>query len=167
MSAATAPARQKSDRGVVALFSLTMLVSAMLLFAVQPMVARFVLPTFGSAPSVWAVALVFFQAVLLLGYLYAHVSSTKLGPHRALGLHAVLLLAAGDRPAARRARGDRRRRDREPGVGAARPARGVDRPAVLRRLLDRPAAAALAVPTRTTRPGATRTSCTGRATSAA
>ena len=93
MSAATAPARQKSDRGVVALFSLTMLVSAMLLFAVQPMVARFVLPTFGSAPSVWAIALVFFQAVLLLGYLYAHVSSTKLGPHRALGLHAVLLLA--------------------------------------------------------------------------
>ena len=92
MSAATAPARQKSDRGVVALFSLTMLVSAMLLFAVQPMVARFVLPTFGSAPSVWAIALVFFQAVLLLGYLYAHVSSTKLGPHRALGLHAVLLL---------------------------------------------------------------------------
>ena len=92
MSAATAPARQRSDRGVVALFSLTMLVSAMLLFAVQPMVARFVLPAFGSAPSVWAVALVFFQAVLLLGYLYAHVSSSRLGPHRALGLHAVLLL---------------------------------------------------------------------------
>ena len=52
--------------------------------------------------------------------------------------------AARDRAAARRARGDRRRLDREPGVGAARPAHGVDRPAVLRRLLDRPAAAALA-----------------------
>ena len=76
----------------MALFSLTMLVSAVLLFAVQPMVARFVLPTFGSTPAVWAVALVFFQAVLLLGYLYAHVSSTRLGPHRALALHAVLLL---------------------------------------------------------------------------
>ena len=76
----------------MALFSLTMLVSAVLLFAVQPMVARFVLPTFGSTPAVWAVALVFFQAVLLLGYLYAHVSSSRLGPHRALALHAVLLL---------------------------------------------------------------------------
>jgi hypothetical protein len=89
MSVATATARTS---GVVALFSLTMLVSAVLLFAVQPMVARFVLPTFGSAPSVWAVALVFFQAVLLLGYLYAHLSSSRLGPRRALSLHAVLLV---------------------------------------------------------------------------
>jgi hypothetical protein len=78
---------------VVALFSATMLTSAVLLFAVQPMVARFVLPTFGSAPQVWAVALVFFQAVLLLGYLYAHLSSTRLGLRRALALHAVLLAA--------------------------------------------------------------------------
>ncbi|WP_270006869.1 spermidine synthase [Solirubrobacter deserti] len=80
------------DRRVVALFSATMLTSAILLFAVQPMVARFVLPTFGSAPQVWAVALVFFQAVLLLGYLYAHVSSSRLGVRRALTLHGVLLV---------------------------------------------------------------------------
>lgn len=80
------------DRRVVALFSATMLTSAILLFAVQPMVARFVLPTFGSAPQVWAVALVFFQAMLLLGYLYAHVSTTKLGLRRALTLHGVLLV---------------------------------------------------------------------------
>ena len=82
-----------ADRRVVALFSATMLTSAILLFAVQPMVARFVLPTFGSAPQVWAVALVFFQAVLLLGYLYAHVSASRLGLRRALALHAVLLVA--------------------------------------------------------------------------
>ena len=82
-----------AKRGVVALFSATMLTSAILLFSVQPMVARFVLPTFGSAPQVWAVALVFFQAVLLLGYLYAHLSSSRLGVHRALTLHAVLLVA--------------------------------------------------------------------------
>ena len=82
-----------ADRGVVALFSATMLTSAILLFSVQPMVARFVLPTFGSAPQVWAVALVFFQAVLLLGYLYAHLSSSRLGVRRALTLHAVLLVA--------------------------------------------------------------------------
>ena len=83
----------RADRGVVALFSATMLTSAILLFSVQPMVARFVLPTFGSAPQVWAVALVFFQAVLLLGYLYAHLSSSRLGVRRALTLHAVLLVA--------------------------------------------------------------------------
>ena len=82
-----------SNRGVVALFSATMLTSAILLFSVQPMVARFVLPTFGSAPQVWAVALVFFQAVLLLGYLYAHLSSSRLGVRRALALHADLLVA--------------------------------------------------------------------------
>ena len=86
-------ARPEAKRGVVALFSATMLTSAILLFSVQPMVARFVLPTFGSAPQVWAVALVFFQAVLLLGYLYAHLSSSRLGVHRALTLHAVLLVA--------------------------------------------------------------------------
>ena len=91
MSALTSDARSRVDRSVVALFSLTMLVSAVLLFAVQPMVARFVLPAFGSTPAVWAVALVFFQAVLLLGYLYAHISSSRLGPRRALGFHAVLL----------------------------------------------------------------------------
>jgi SAM-dependent methyltransferase len=81
-----------ADRRVVALFSATMLTSAILLFAVQPMVARFVLPTFGSAPQVWAVALVFFQAALLLGYLYAHLSSSRLGLRRALTLHGVLLV---------------------------------------------------------------------------
>lgn len=83
---------KRADRRVVALFSATMLTSAILLFAVQPMVARFVLPTFGSAPQVWAVALVFFQAVLLLGYLYAHLSSSRLRLRRALALHGVLLV---------------------------------------------------------------------------
>lgn len=81
----------RGDRRAVALFSATMLLSAILLFAVQPMVARFVLPTFGSAPQVWAVALVFFQTVLLLGYLYAHLSSSRLDLRRALGVHGVLL----------------------------------------------------------------------------
>lgn len=94
MSAATAPL-QRTDRGVVALFSVTMLLSAILLFAVQPMVARFVLPTFGSAPAVWAIALVFFQATLLLGYLYAHLSSSRLGLRPALALHGVLLVLPG------------------------------------------------------------------------
>ena len=137
-----------SDRGVVALFSATMLTSAILLFSVQPMVARFVLPTFGSAPQVWAVALVFFQAVLLLGYLYAHLSSSRLGVRRALTLHAVLLVAPIlTLPLGRPGR-ERRHGGRQPGLGAARAADGVGRAAVLRRLLDRAAAAALARPHR-------------------
>ena len=46
--------------------------SAALLFSVQPMFTKMVLPQFGGAPSVWSVAIVFFQAALLAGYAYAH-----------------------------------------------------------------------------------------------
>ncbi len=54
------------------LFTLTTFLSAVLLFAVQPMFAKMVLPVLGGAPSVWAVAMLFFQAALLAGYCYAH-----------------------------------------------------------------------------------------------
>ena len=55
------------------LFAVTLFVSALLLFAVQPMFAKMVLPKLGGAPTVWSVAMVFFQAALLAGYAYAHV----------------------------------------------------------------------------------------------
>ncbi len=58
--------------GVLAIFTLTTFLSALLLFAVQPMFAKMVLPVLGGAPSVWAVAMLFFQAALLAGYCYAH-----------------------------------------------------------------------------------------------
>ena len=73
------------------MFSLTLFVSAGLLFLVQPMVAKFVLPLFGSTPAVWTASLLFFQATLLLGYVYAHVSTTRLGVRRAAALHGALL----------------------------------------------------------------------------
>ena len=68
--------------------------SAFLLFSVEPLVGRLVLPVFGGTPAVWATTLFFFQAVLLVGYLYGHLSVTRLGLGRGALVHVVLLLAA-------------------------------------------------------------------------
>ena len=65
--------------------------SAALLFLVQPMFARAVLPRLGGAPAVWNTAMVCYQATLLLGYGYAHVTTRRLGPRRQATLHVVLL----------------------------------------------------------------------------
>lgn len=75
---------------LVALFSATMFTSAALLFLVQPMFAKMLLPLAGGTPAVWNVSMVFFQAVLLLGYLYAHASVRILGPKRQAALHLGL-----------------------------------------------------------------------------
>src|SRR5215468_11294706 len=58
---------------VLCSFTATTFLSALLLFSVQPMFAKTVLPVLGGSPSVWAVAIFFFQAALLVGYCYAHV----------------------------------------------------------------------------------------------
>ena len=60
-------------------FALPIGLSAFLLFSVEPLVGRLVLPVFGGTPAVWATVLFFFQGVLLVGYLYGHVSVTRLG----------------------------------------------------------------------------------------
>ena len=60
---------------VVVLFSMTLFVNAALLFAVQPMFSKMVLPMLGGTPAVWNTCMLFFQAALLCGYLYAHVTS--------------------------------------------------------------------------------------------
>jgi hypothetical protein len=81
-----------SDLLVVVLFSATLLVSAALLFLIQPMFARFVLPLVGGTPAVWNVSLMFFQLALLTSYLYAHVAIRRLGVRRQALIHLVLLL---------------------------------------------------------------------------
>ena len=81
-------------RGEAALFALTLFLSAALLFTVQPMFAKMVLPRLGGAPAVWNSCLVFYQAVLLGGYLYAHLSLQWLGPRRQAWLHLGLLALA-------------------------------------------------------------------------
>jgi SAM-dependent methyltransferase len=75
------------------LYALTILVSAFLLFQVQPVIARIILPWFGGSAAVWTTCLLFFQSVLLLGYLYSHWLYRKLRP-RAQMLAHILLLAA-------------------------------------------------------------------------
>lgn len=74
------------------LFSLTLFVSSALLFAVQPMFAKMVLPTLGGTPATWITCMLFFQAALLAGYAYAHWSSERLGARRQSRLHLVLLV---------------------------------------------------------------------------
>jgi hypothetical protein len=69
-------------------------VSAFLLFTLQPLVGRLVLPAFGGAPAVWATVLLFFQSLLLLGYLYAHVLATRVAPLRGAGLHLGVMVVA-------------------------------------------------------------------------
>ncbi len=78
-------------------FTATTFLSALLLFSVQPMFAKMVLPVLGGSPSVWAVAMVFFQAALLAGYCYAHILISRTQPWVGglihLGLTATALLA--------------------------------------------------------------------------
>jgi hypothetical protein len=73
-------------------FSLTLFLSALLLFLVQPMVAKMILPSLGGTPAVWNTCMVFFQATLLLGYLYSHVTTKWLGVRQQAAMHLVVLL---------------------------------------------------------------------------
>ncbi|MGH7177842.1 MAG: spermidine synthase, partial [Tepidisphaeraceae bacterium] len=76
----------------VVLFTLTVLVSAVLLFSVQPMVGKMILPLLGGAPAVWNACMLFFQTCLLIGYCWAHVSTRVLGVRRQAVVQVVLLL---------------------------------------------------------------------------
>jgi hypothetical protein len=80
---------------VLAVFTVSVFTSALLLFAVQPMFARMVLPRLGGSPSVWSVAMVFFQTMLLAGYAYAHILMRAARPTIAVAIHLVLLITAG------------------------------------------------------------------------
>jgi SAM-dependent methyltransferase len=78
----------------VGIFGIAIGLSAFLLFWIEPLVGQLVLPVFGGTPAVWATVLVFFQGVLLLGYLYGHASATRLGPRRGALLHVAITVAA-------------------------------------------------------------------------
>jgi hypothetical protein len=78
----------------IALFAATIFLSAFLLFQIQPMISKYILPWFGSTPGVWATALVFFQCMLLAGYAYAHLIVSRLAWHRQAILHITLLALA-------------------------------------------------------------------------
>jgi hypothetical protein len=76
------------------LYAITILVSAFLLFQVQPVIAKIILPWFGGSAAVWTTCLLFFQLALLLGYLYSHAVVRYLKPRMQMALHACLLLAS-------------------------------------------------------------------------
>jgi spermidine synthase len=76
---------------VLLLFAVTLFVSAFLLFLVQPMVGKMILPKLGGTPQVWNTCMVFFQAALLAGYAYTHSVSTYLPTRRQLLLQGGLL----------------------------------------------------------------------------
>jgi hypothetical protein len=94
---AAAPARRTADIGtalVLVLYSASIFVSALLLFSVQPLFTKMILPRLGGSPAVWSLAMVFFQSLLLAGYAYAHFLMKI--RHRAIPImvHLALLIAA-------------------------------------------------------------------------
>ena len=78
----------------MALYMVAIFVNALLLFSVEPMFTKMILPLLGGTPAVWNTALLFFQTALLVGYLYAHVTSRRLSPVQQAVLHVILLLTA-------------------------------------------------------------------------
>lgn len=79
---------------MLALYALALFAGAYLLFLVEPMAAKMVLPLLGGAPAVWAACVVFFQAALLAGYAYAHWAPAQLGLRRHALVHLALLAVA-------------------------------------------------------------------------
>ncbi len=75
-------------------YAVTIFLSAFLLFQVQPLIAKFILPWFGGSAAVWNGALLFFQLLLLAGYFYAHCLIRYVKPKRQFWTHLVLLVAS-------------------------------------------------------------------------
>jgi len=76
------------------LYAVTIFLSAFLLFQVQPLIAKIILPWFGGSAAVWSAAMLFFQLVLLAGYTYAHLSIRFLKARAQVQLHFALLVAS-------------------------------------------------------------------------
>ena len=76
------------------LYALAISLSAFLLFEVQPIIAKMILPWFGGTSAVWTTCMLFFQVVLLLGYLYAHWLHQKVPPRKQAFLHIGALAAS-------------------------------------------------------------------------
>ena len=82
------------SQAVRACFAGTIFTSAFLLFQVQPLISKYILPWFGGSPAVWSTCMLFFQVVLFAGYVYAHVLTAHCRPRTQAIVHTSLLLAA-------------------------------------------------------------------------
>jgi len=76
------------------LFALTIFTSAFLLFQVQPLISKQILPWFGGSPAVWTTAMLFFQSLLCLGYFYAHALASMSSRKTQARIHVVVLILA-------------------------------------------------------------------------
>lgn len=76
------------------LFGTSIFASAFLIFLVQPMLGKQIVPWFGGTPAVWTLCLAFYQTALFAGYAYAHLLITLVSPLRQLGIHALLFAVA-------------------------------------------------------------------------
>jgi SAM-dependent methyltransferase len=82
------------QKGIPLLFAAVIFTSAFLLFLIQPLIAKYLLPWFGGTQAVWTTCLLFFQVFLLLGYTYAHLLTKWLQLRWQVAVHVVLLLSA-------------------------------------------------------------------------
>ncbi len=88
----TAPAKTNRSLSWTLLFAGTLFVSASLMFVLQPLFGKILLPLLGGSPAVWNTCMVFYQTILFLGYLYAHTLSTQFTQHRQIQIHTVVIL---------------------------------------------------------------------------
>jgi hypothetical protein len=88
------PSSPSRYRLILLFYTAAIFVSALLLFSVQPLFTKMVLPRLGGSPAVWSVEMVFFQSLLLGGYLYAHFLTQLPGRAAAVAIHLMLLIAA-------------------------------------------------------------------------
>lgn len=75
-------------------FAAAIILGAFLLFQVQPLIGKYILPWFGGGPGVWTACLLFFQLALLAGYFYAHLLSSRVRPKTQMALHCSMLAFA-------------------------------------------------------------------------
>lgn len=91
-TAVQVPVSKPRGAWIAVLFASTSLLGAALLFMVQPLAAKLILPSFGGSATVWSTSSLFFQLLLLLGYIYAHISSRRLGAWWQPRAHVLVLL---------------------------------------------------------------------------
>lgn len=91
MTSATKPI----PRATLLLFAATLFTGAFLLFQIQPLIAKYILPWFGGSSAVWTTCILFFQLFLLAGYAYSHIAHKFLRPRVQIAVHILLLILAG------------------------------------------------------------------------
>ncbi len=139
---------KRRNRLVLVVYTAAIFVSALLLFSVQPLFTKMVLPRLGGSPAVWSVAMVFFQSLLLGGYAYAHFLMQIRNRAIPVAVHLVLLAVAMLTLPLSICERVGRSADLRLCVLAARPVCGLDRAAVLCARRQQSAAASLVRPHR-------------------